>query len=116
MKNTFRIFCIVIVALIICSCEESNDKVIENNGFEYYREKQYEKALPLLEKAAREGDSDAPFYLGIMYDDGKGVEKDENISFHWFETAAKNGNEYAYFIIGKRLFKGKVLKRTTRTH
>ncbi|WAW06441.1 sel1 repeat family protein [Oxalobacter formigenes] len=107
MKNIFRIFYIVIVALILCSCEESNDKVIENNGFEYYKERQYEKALPLLEKAARDGDSDAPFYLGMMYDDGKGVKKDENISFDWFETAAKNGNKDAYFIIGKRLFIGK---------
>lgn len=106
MKKIIRISFIFITALILCSCEKTNNHVTENNGFEYYKTKQYEKALPMLEEAAHKGNADAPFYLGTMYDEGKGVEKNENIAFQWFETAAKNGNKDAYFIIGKRLFKG----------
>ena len=95
MKNILHIFSLFLVALILCSCKESNNKVIENNSYEYYKTRQYDKALPLLEKAAREGDAEAPFYLGVMYDEGKGVDKDMKRAFQYYKLAANQGSKEA---------------------
>jgi TPR repeat protein len=46
-------------------------------------------------KAAELGDLDAHYRLGILYDDGRGVEKDEEKRGYRFEIAAIGGHPYA---------------------
>ena len=106
MNKIFQVFYIVILSFFISSCHESDNRISENNGVNLYKAKQYEMALPLLEKAANAGDPQAPFYLGIMFDEGSGVIKDQKKSFEWFEKAAKNGNTDAFFVIGSRYLYG----------
>ena len=77
----FQVFYIVFFALLLSSCHESNNAISENNGVKLYKSRQFEKALPLLQKAAKAGDPVAPFYLGIMFDEGSGVNKDQKKSF-----------------------------------
>jgi TPR repeat protein len=41
--------------------------------------------------AAQRGDSEAQFELGLMFYDGRGVQKDLDRALEWLETASKSG-------------------------
>ena len=44
-------------------------------------------------RRAQQGDADAQYNLGVMYDDGEGVPKDEVEAYAWYSLAATNGDE-----------------------
>lgn len=45
--------------------------------------------------AARKGDVDAQYGLGLIYAEGRGVEQDEARSFYWLTRAIEQGDEDA---------------------
>jgi S1-C subfamily serine protease len=45
--------------------------------------------------AAKQGDADAQYFLGWMYDNGDGVPQDDKTALKWFTLAAKQGDAYA---------------------
>jgi phospholipase A1 len=54
-----------------------------------YTEGNYTGALPLfLQSAETEGDEEAAYYLGIMYEEGLGAPVDLNASHYWYKRAA----------------------------
>ena len=64
-------------------------------GLVCYNEGDYDKALKYWPKAAELGDAEAHYYLGCMYMEGEGVEKDEEkAGYHW-EKAAIGGHTIA---------------------
>ncbi len=46
-------------------------------------------------KAAEQGHADAQFTLGLMYADGRGVPKDEQMAHFWALLASAQGNKNA---------------------
>jgi len=57
-------------------------------GVERYEDGNYDGALEYLSKAAELGDLDAHCQLGMMYEEGEGVEKDEEkVMYHWGKAA-----------------------------
>ena len=50
-----------------------------------------------LRLAADQGDSDAQFYLGLMYDYGSGVPQDHGEAVRWYRLAADQGHTAAQF-------------------
>ena len=46
-------------------------------------------------QAAEQGDADAQYQLGVMYDHGQGVIKDQVLAHMWFNIAGANGSEAA---------------------
>jgi hypothetical protein len=46
------------------------------------------------------GDPEAQFMLGAAYDDGKGVENNEQLAFYWYSKAAEQGDVSAQFMVG----------------
>lgn len=56
---------------------------------------QYERALPKCKKAAEEGDASAQYYLGVMYNKGKGVIQDDKEAAKWYRKAADQGHASA---------------------
>ena len=61
----------------------------------------YTMALPILRKAAELGSTDAMFYLGVAYDNGRGsVQVDKAAAFGWFKKAADLGNAAAQYNCG----------------
>ena len=56
-------------------------------------------AFTYYEKAANMGDSNAQFALGVCYDIGRGVEKDESQAANWVEKAAKQGHRDAQYML-----------------
>jgi hypothetical protein len=45
--------------------------------------------------AAEQGDANAQYYLGIMYDDGEGVLEDDKEAAKWYRLAAEQGHANA---------------------
>ena len=75
------------------------------------REPTQEKATPPNEridevvaeihKAAEQGDSNAQFQLGEMYEKGRKVRKNENTAQQWYRLAAEQGHVSAQFNLGR---------------
>ncbi|WP_201587263.1 tetratricopeptide repeat protein [Psychrobacter sp. HII-4] len=69
-------------------------------------EKDYDKALKWLLKAANQGHPLAQYNLGWVYEDGMGVPQDYNKSTGWFQKSAEQGFVDAQTSIGVRYVKG----------
>jgi hypothetical protein len=56
--------------------------------------------------AAKEGNADAQFNLGLCYRRGEGVEKNEAEAFRWFQLAAEQGGAVAQCNLGSCYYLG----------
>ena len=65
-----------------------------------YNPKYYETALNEWRPLAEQGNADAQFYLGLMYQRGYGVPQDNQQARHWWEKAAAQGLVDAQFNLG----------------
>jgi TPR repeat protein/serine/threonine protein kinase len=66
----------------------------------YIDAKDFEKAVPLLEKAADAGNGFAMEKLGALYRDGQGVRQDYAKAREWYEKAANGGSAEAMTNLG----------------
>ena len=79
---------------------KANDPIaLRCMGVERYKEGDYEGAIEYWTKAAELGDFEARAKLGIMYREGKGVEKDEEKEVYHYNKAAIGGHPYARFLL-----------------
>ncbi|HBU59870.1 MAG TPA: hypothetical protein DEB48_08525, partial [Verrucomicrobiales bacterium] len=60
----------------------------------------YKKAVYWFTKAAKQGNSGAQCNLGLMYENGEGVEENDKIAVNWFRKAAVQGESMAQFNMG----------------
>lgn len=87
------VVCIVNPYLVI-----ADDYIVDNNATseQYFNEKQYKKALPLLEDEAMKGIKPSIYRLAHMYQNGLGVKVNYQKAAFWFQQAA---SEYSYTLI-----------------
>ena len=80
---------------------EANDPFAmgQMGGIRYY-EGDYKKAFEYCTKAAALGDVHAHYQLSILYNNGEGVEKDEQKELHHAEQAAIGGHPLARYNLG----------------
>ena len=62
------------------------------NGMNAFDKGEYKIALKEFKPLANRGDIDAQYILGVMYDDGKGVTKDNKQAIKWYRKAADQGD------------------------
>lgn len=67
----------------------------------------YATARKIWENLAKDGDSQAMNNLGVLYDQGSGVEPDAGRALHWFAEAANAGNASGMNNYGRFLEQGK---------
>src|SRR2546430_1670593 len=58
------------------------------------------------QKEAENGNKEAQFNLGVYYEKGIGIEKNEVKAFDWYQKAAENGVKEAQFNLGVYYEKG----------
>jgi TPR repeat protein len=58
------------------------------------------------EKAATQGNADAQYFLGSLYDRGEGVPQNYAQARQWFERAATQGNPFAQITLGLKYYLG----------
>lgn len=63
-------------------------------------DRKYDEALAHLRTAADNGNSDAMFLIGRLYEDGKGVTKSFGNALSWYKKAAELNNLDAIFYMG----------------
>jgi hypothetical protein len=70
------------------------------------------RAVPLLEKAVRAGQTEAATHLGIIYyNGGDGIPTDFPRSLQWFRKAAEAGNGFAEGMIGLMYTRGEGVRQ-----
>lgn len=61
----------------------------------YGQSQNYEKALKCFHKAAEKGYVKSYFYIGLIYENGKGIDKDYSKAIKWYRKAAMDGHTEA---------------------
>ncbi len=74
--------------------------ILRLQGFVDYSQGDYESALQKWQPAAEQGDAKSQVYLGIMYDEGRGVPPDDAEAVKWYRRAAEQGDAMAQNILG----------------
>ncbi|HTD06148.1 tetratricopeptide repeat protein [Undibacterium sp.] len=102
MKVSTRLLCSLL--LLASSAVAWADDFLD--GVDSYEKKDYASALKLFKKAAKKGNSDAQFNLGLMYVNGEGVKRDYDQALRWYEQSAVQGNARAQLNYGRMFAKG----------
>lgn len=71
-----------------------------DEGLTAYNKKDYLSALQEFKPLAEQGSADAQNALGVMYEKGFGVEKNDGQAIRWYRQAAEQGNENSQLNLG----------------
>lgn len=71
-----------------------------NKGCEYYSKRDFLEASQWFLKAANQGHVLSQYYLGWLYNNGKGVPQDYIQAVYWYKKAAEQGNADAQYSLG----------------
>ena len=71
-----------------------------------YHRGDYATALRLSHPLAEQGDADAQFHLGVMYESGQGVLRSDAEAIKWYRKAAEQDDAVAQFNLGIMYAKG----------
>jgi uncharacterized protein len=71
------------------------------DGQAAFDRKDYAAALQLWQQLATQGNADAQYNLGRMYDRSKGILNDDIQAAKWYRMAADQGNAKAQFVLGQ---------------
>ncbi len=77
---------------------------------DYFNE-DYQNAYKRFQPLAEQGDSGSEYYLALMYDEGRGVEKDASTAVHWYKRAAQQGHMDAQYNLGVAYASGAGVER-----
>lgn len=78
-----------------------------DEGIAAFESKQYDKALCILNELSLQGDARAQYYVAMIYNRGKVIEKDLAKSQHWLAVSANNGNVKAQFVLARSYEQGR---------
>ena len=70
-------------------------------AIELYENDQYKEAITLFREYAKNNrtSTEAPYYLGLCYFHGNGVDCDQEEAKYWWKIAKKNGSIDAGFML-----------------
>ena len=71
-----------------------------DEGVAAYNRGDYATAFEEMLPIAEQGDANAQFNLGFMYDNGEGVPQDYAEAVRWYRLAAEQGNAFAQVNLG----------------
>ena len=77
----------------------------------YYSSENYTEAFKCFQKDAEQGNADAQFGLGVMYQYGQGVKQDYFKAFEWYQKAAEQGIAQAQYSLGIMYYDGKGVRQ-----
>ena len=73
----------------------SNELGMFETANSFYNQKKYKKAFKLFKKSAEQGNSQAQYNLGAMYENGEGTEENIEQAKYWYKKSADQGDEDA---------------------
>jgi len=93
---TFSILSLSIFPLLLTSLAHADF----TDGVAAYVRGDYEAALKELRPLASQGNTEAQFLVGLMYNNGQGVPQDYGAAARWYRLAAEQGIDDAQFTLG----------------
>ena len=81
-------------------------EAIYREGLEAYYKERYAQAVIYFRKAAEQGHADAQSHLGLCYDIGYGVARNEIEAVKWYKKAAEQRESFAQFKLAEMYEKG----------
>jgi TPR repeat protein len=82
-----------------------------DEGLAAFNAGNFSLALTKFEPLAKQGNTDAQYHLGLMYEKGEGVIQDSAQSMDWYRNAADLGHAKAQFNLGVSYAKGRGVPR-----
>ena len=79
-------------------------------GFDAFQKNDYQTAFKLWLPLAEQGDVNAQFNLGVIYEKGQGVKQDYFEAVNWYRKASEQGYAKAQFNLGMMYNEGKGVK------
>ncbi len=80
-------------------------------GVKAYDRGDYATAMRIFRQLADQGNADAQYNLGVMYDKGRGVTQDYAAAVRWYRKAAEQNHADAQTILGFMYEKGRGVTR-----
>lgn len=77
-----------------------------NTGLAAYEKGDFETAIEQWTPLAEKGDMAAQYNLGVIYQNARGVRRDNKRGFYWFRQAAEKGHEKAMLNVAFAYFTG----------
>ncbi|MCO6498607.1 MAG: sel1 repeat family protein [Chitinophagaceae bacterium] len=87
---------------------------IMKDAYAFIEKKEYSSAFPLLKKSAEMGHMGAMHWLGMLYGNGLGTNKDLNEEVKWLTLAANKGHRAALSQLASLYAEGKGVKKDVR--
>ena len=104
---TGRIGILCVAALLGVSCSASQPKVPQQTDVSPLAQSQApSSAVQHLRALAEQGNAEAQFNLGQLYEHGRGVPKDYAEALRWYRLAAEQGDPFAQFDLGSHYSEG----------
>ena len=98
MKFLLTTLCLTI-AVLFGSAEESSGADYQK-GLIAARSGDYATALSEFRALADQGDANAQYSLGLMYDNGRGVKQDSKESAKWYRMSVEKGHTDSQYNLG----------------
>lgn len=89
-----HIFLLTLIALSALSAQvsaQSGDKDLGVGG-DYFKKEQFAQAFAPLKQKAEQGNPEAQYMIGWMYQTGKGADKNNDAAINWYGKAASTGH------------------------
>jgi len=72
-----------------------------DSAIESYQRGNFQQAMAQFEPMARHGNTNAQFYLAVMYNNGQGTTVDISQAAAWLQKAARSGHAESLYLLGK---------------
>jgi TPR repeat protein len=100
LKKRFLLLLLSICFNQLAYAEQEHSIGMAKIGYLYDQRHDYERAFTFYTIAAEHGDLISQYNLGVIYKDGKGVNKDIGEAIFWLEKASNQGLLEAQYLTG----------------
>lgn len=99
LKHAVRYSLLIIVTLLLTGCVVAN-QITEKQAEKAFLKKDYDAAFAKYTSAAKDGSANAQYFLGTMYLEGEGVDKDVNKALELLNQASEQEQKDALLMLG----------------
>jgi len=104
MRRLIHVLCLILLISPLLSIAGENEKY--NQGAFYFSKGDYITALNIWMPLAKQANPAAQYSIGLLYDQGKGVNRDPKQALKYLQMAAKQGLPAAQYYLGVKYSAG----------
>lgn len=110
MKLTRTLSAIALACSLAISAPAMADDL--DTAMQYANQQNYPQAFAIFKRLAEQGDANAQYNLGLMYDNGYGIKQDYAQAVSWYRKAAEQWNADAQYNLGNMYSDGQGVRQS----